>query len=365
MLLLQIQRQFHAFDLTVFTFCSTIAMGVVFLPYVSEEEVRNAWLKLFVTSFPYFLMLFLLYLFCKRYPDYDFFGALKTNLWPILYWPIILYFIFSALLSSLTITKAMEIIVHTYLLPATPTWLVVAIFFISIALAVYYGIITITRFLVLFAIVEIITLTIIVFIGFSEHFEWVYIPPLWSTDLLTFLKSSISDAARYGGVTVLIAYVSYMKKGEAILRPMWIGLALVMIFYVTISIVVLGTFGFDYAIQLLSPILSLVQASSDHTGVLERLDLFFLTIWLLTFYKVLMILLWFAVYLAKRSLPKIHSSRWIIGFLILTYGIYLFTPNYIQLNPLFYDINNLIVSLMLPYTLLLFLLFKKGKVQSN
>jgi spore germination protein AB len=358
---MNIPRQFRSFDVLVFTFCSTITLGVGFLPYVSHIEVRNAWLQLIVGSLPYFLLLWLIYVFCQKYTDYDFFGALKTHLWKGIYWIVMLYFIGSTLYGAVTLTKGLTIIVETFLLNRTPSWVFQLLFYAVVGLAVSYGIIAITRFVVLFAILEILVLSLIVSFVFSPNFNWIFVPPLWSSDLAPFLQSSFSNAARFGGIVPLLAFISYVKKDEPLWRPMNIGLGLVLFFYASLSIIALGTFGFHQASNLLSPVISLVQSHSTRTGMLERMDLFFLAFWLFAFYKIMMIHVWFSFFLAQKFWKKIKVVHWLIIFLTLTFTLNAFTPGFIHFNLRTHNINVLIYTLTLPILMLVYLIFKKKK----
>ncbi|MCD8503339.1 MAG: hypothetical protein LRY71_18885 [Bacillaceae bacterium] len=47
------ERVFNGVQLFAFTYCSTITLGVTFLPYIAEEEIRSAWLKVLFGSLPY------------------------------------------------------------------------------------------------------------------------------------------------------------------------------------------------------------------------------------------------------------------------------------------------------------------------
>ncbi len=361
---MDIHRQFRSIDVVVFTFCSTITLGIVFLPYVSEEETRNVWLQLLVTAVPYFFLLWLIHLFSKKYEDYDFFGALKSSLWPVIFWIIMLYFLSSTLLGCITISKALTSVVHTFLLPSTPYWIVLVLFYLVVAVAVYYGIMAITRFVVLFAFLEIIILTIIVALGFSENFNWIFVPPFWNTDLLTFLEGSIGNSARYGGIIALLAFIMYVKKNEPLWAAMNIGLAFVMFFYIAMSIVVLGTFGFHTSVSILSPIIALVQTATTRTGMLERMDLFFIAFWLMAFYKMLMIHVWFSLALAQKCWSKVKAPLWIIIFIPLALIGFTVTPDYIRYNWEIHNINVIVYTLLLPIALLIYLILKKKEAKS-
>ena len=222
-------RQFRSVDVFAVTFCSTITMGIAFLPYVSDVEVRSAWLKLIVGSTPYFFLIWLIYLFTRKYPDYDFFGALKQNVWKGLYWFLMLYFILSTLFSLSKGVNDFNLLVRTFLLFNTPKWSIILSFLLVVFIGVYYGIQSITRFAVLFFTLEALFIIFICIFSFGESFHWFFVPPIFTTDILTFLRSSLSDAARYGGTVVLLGYIMYVKKNEPIGKAMSLALLLSLI----------------------------------------------------------------------------------------------------------------------------------------
>lgn len=355
------QRQFRSVDVFAFTFCSTITLGVAFLPFVSDGEVRSAWLKLILGSLPYFLLFWLIHRFTLKYSDYDFFGALKNHLWSGFYWIVMIYYILSTLFSLSKVVNDFNLLLRTYLLHNSPKWLIISSFLLVVGIGVYYGIQSITRFVVLFVGLEVLVVLTVFFLGFGEAFNWVFIPPIWTVDLLTFLESSLSDMARYGGVVVLLGYIMYVKKSEPIWKPMNLALGTVMILYVAISIVVVGTFGFEQAVSLISPATALTQTLTTEAGLAERLDLFFLGFWIIAFFKIIVIHLWFAVFLSRKCWPQLNSSTLVILYSIIIFLYNLIFPLSLTHGWRLHNANLLIYSLLLPFILIIYLLLRKNK----
>jgi spore germination protein AB len=350
------QRQFRTIDVFAFTFCSTITLGVAFLPFVANEEIRSAWLKLIVGVIPYFFLLWLIHRFTLKYSDHDFFGALKGQLWRGLYWVIMLYYLFSSLFAVSRGVNDLHVLMRTYLLNNSPKWLIVVSFLVVVGIAVYYGIQAITRFVVLFVTLEALMVLFVFFLGFGEAFNVVFLFPIWSTDLLTFLRSTLSDMARYAGVIALLGFIFYVKKSEKILKPMNLALALVMILYVAISIVVVGTFGFEQSVRLISPATALTQTITTQAGLAERVDLFFLGFWIVSFFKIAAIHLWFVIFLARKCWPKVHNSILIITCSSIIFLYNIFIPTSLMHGYRLHNTNAMVYSLLLPCCLLLYLL---------
>ncbi|RXJ01943.1 hypothetical protein DS745_08910 [Anaerobacillus alkaliphilus] len=364
---MEVVRKFKGIDLFAVTCCSTITLGVTFLPYVGGDEVRSAWLKVLVAVIPYFVLFYLLKKFSSKYESYDFFYEMKVSTWNWVFHLIVLYFIVSTLFAIVYGLEALTLITKVYLLPNTDQWIVLLLFLLVAAVGLGYGITAISRFVVSLILVEFILLFSIVGLGFTEYFRWMYIAPVWTTDVITFLKSSISDMARYTGVIALLGYLPFLKKDAAVFRPMSYGLLLVVSIYVGICLVVVGTFGFEQSLTLLSPFTALVQSLSTRTGVIERVDLFFLGVWLIAYYKIMLVQSWFMVFLMQRIFPIRRNYIYILLSLVLLFVITMFMPNFVEQIWIPIHFNNIIYSFCVPALLLGFLLMKRkeGAQQSE
>ncbi|TYS54407.1 GerAB/ArcD/ProY family transporter [Sutcliffiella horikoshii] len=352
-------QQFRGFDLFAFTFSSTITLGVAFLPYVADGEIRSAWLKLILTSIPYFFLIWLISKYFRLYDNNDFFKILRKNAGYLVYFIIMAYLILSSIFSTMKVTQDLTFLVRTFMLKTTPTFLIILPFILLISLAVHYGLLTIVRFVSFFVVAEILLLATFLSWGlFSEYFNWIFIPPVMNVELPVFLKSSMSDAARYGGIVTLLGFIQYVKRDEKTFRAMSAGLLCVMLIYVTLSLVVLGIFGYEEAIHLISPIITLVQSITPSTGLLERMDLLFLGFWVISFIKVSCILFWFSIYLLEQLFPKIKRSILIVCITPLFFIYANWVPFQFIEGWQVYNINVLVASLLLPCMLLLFVIAK-------
>lgn len=352
-------HQFRAFDLFAFTFSSTVTMGVAFLPYVADGEIRSAWLKLILTSIPYFFLIWLISRYFRLYDNSDFFKILRKQAGSLVYFISLPYLILSSIFSTMKVTQDLTFLVRTFMLKTTPTFFIILPFILLISIAVHYGLLTIVRFVSFFVVAEIILLgTFLTWGFFSEYFNWILIPPVMNVELPIFLKSSISDAARYGGIVTLLGFIQYVKREEKALRAMSAGLLCVMLIYVSLSLVVLGVFGYEEAIHLISPIITLVQSITPSTGLLERMDLLFLGFWVISFIKVSCILFWFSIYLLEQLFPKV--KRWLlIASITPLFFLYAnWVPFHFMEGWQIYNVNVLVASLLVPSLLLLFVILR-------
>lgn len=356
-----LDSSFRSFDIFVFTICSTVGLGVGVLPYAGEEELRNEWLQLLVGSGPYFLLLWLIYLFYKKRNNIDFFDEIKSFMPKWIVWGIFLYFIGSTLYAGVIQFSGMNQIIEIYLLPNTPKWIILLSFLATVCLAVYYDIKAITRFLVTLFFIECLFIISLFVLGFSDYFRWIYIPPIHEGNMIDFFKASISDLARFGGVFTLLAFLSYVKKGERTFASMGLGLGFVTLLYVTLSIIVLGTFGYDESLSLISPLIVLTQTFLPGHGVFERLDLLYLMFWIVVFFKMVIIHVWFIVHITLKLLPQVNRLLITVFYLGFMLVLTITTAGYSHTGWGFHNYNTLAYTLVLPTILLLILNNRKVK----
>ncbi|WP_416150607.1 GerAB/ArcD/ProY family transporter [Salipaludibacillus sp. HK11] len=363
MLPLRENQKFDAIDLFIFTYCSTVTFGIIFLPYVASEEIRSAWLKVIVSVGPFLLFLYMLIKVFKMYNNQDIFESFKQVSFRWVYVVIVSYLFISSLYHNVVGLKSLLIIVQTFLLPHTNEWFIITAMLTVIFLSIIYGIYSITRFLVMLIILEIFLVMLITGFVFMDEFQFIYIPPVFSVDFFTFLKSMLSDMSRYAGIVALLGFLPYVNKSVPLFKSSAFGLLFVMFTYFIISFVALGVFGFEQTMTLLSPITSLIQSVAPRGGLFERIDVVFLSIWILSFYKILLIHMWFSSYLLNKLIPPFKLDGMINPTLIIiiVFVSALIAPSFVQINMQVYNINLLIWSLIVPICLFLFLMFRNKK----
>lgn len=359
----QQQSNIGAVELFTFTYCGTIAMGLVFLPYISSLEIRTAWLKIVVAVIPYCLLLFLYKKVVDKHRTRDILQLFQSLSYKAIYYFVLLFILAGAMYSLLFITKSLIIIVQTFLMQDTSQWLLGTAYVIVVMLSVFYGINAVSRMTVIIFFHEILLFIALFSLLFSEDFRWINVAPVFGVDMLTFLRSTISELAQYGGLVVLLAFLPHVKKEVKVFKPIAISLLFIVFTYFLVCLVPLGVFGFDQTLTLLSPLTSLMQSVPSETGLFERLDLFFLTVWIMSFYKIGLIFVWFCATLLRTIVPVKQKQEWIHVAVvsIINYIIVLITPSITNLPWEPYNFCTIIYSLVVPLLLFVYLLMRKKK----
>ncbi|WP_218240775.1 hypothetical protein, partial [Pseudomonas sp. 2822-17] len=81
-----------------------------------------------------------------------------------------------------------------------------------IGVSAFYGIHAISRMIVMIFFHEIILVITLIAFLFTDDFRWMNVPPYFRVDLWTFMKSSLSEITRYGGIITLFAFLPMVKK---------------------------------------------------------------------------------------------------------------------------------------------------------
>ncbi|MCR6110782.1 GerAB/ArcD/ProY family transporter [Bacillus sp. A301a_S52] len=353
--------RFGKTELFIFTYSSTITLGLIFLPYVSHLEVRSAWLKVIVAGLPMIGVFFLIQTVINKHKNADILGLFDHYTWKIIYYPVLGYIFLNAVMACCWGVKALVFIVRSFLLHNTSE-LVICIFFLLVVLVgLLYGIVPITRFLVLFFVFEIIIILAVVSLFFTEDFRFIYVRPVMSTDILAFLESSLTDLTRFTGVIPLIGFITYIKQPEKMFKTVSSAIGLVMFTYSTVSLLVLGVFGFDQALVLLSPLTSLIQASAAWEGVFQRMDMVFIAIWTLSFYKIALIHFWFVHYLLVKLIPVARKTE-IVNKIAIVSGLLALSfivPGYIEFDSSLYFMNLNFYAVITPSLICIYLLMRR------
>jgi spore germination protein (amino acid permease) len=257
-----------------------IGVSVLSLPHDIYEYAKGmSWLTV-ISSGVFFQIVVLL--FCsllKRHDAMHLFEITKLLTGTFFGTCInVVYTVFGILVSALACYYFFYIL-RTWAYPLTPKWVFISMFMLTVGYLAKNNI----RAIVRFATVTIIThpfLLIILLIVSIQGGRLVYLFPLWgSVKMIPFIQSYKGVIGGYVGAE-LILYLYPQVSGTHKEKLKWISFAnlYVTLFYLFIVIVSLCIFkSLD---RLPEPVLSIVKSLS--LTILERMDLIFLSIWVIT-----------------------------------------------------------------------------------
>lgn len=355
------QSTFSSTEIFAFTFCSTITLGVSMLPYSPMGyTIRDPWLSLILAACPYALFGLLLVIYARRYRQREFFDALKQHVYAPIYYIMMVYLWASSLYFSAILIINMFYMVQRHLLVNTVPWVTYIPFFLVIGMSLYFGIQSIVTFIRMFIVFELIVLFTVFLVSFLGEFDYVYLSPLFATDLQNVLKSAVADMPFYGGVVSLLALIHLADHKKKFGTAIQLAIIFVMIVYGLLCFTAIGNFGHEESAQLNTPIQELIQTFTTY-GQFQRLDLIFMLLWITSFFKMILIQFWFSLTIMKKVIPAFKPLYMIVFILVFMYAMLVIFPHLFDVSWSFFHINMVIFTLVIPVLLLTYLILRYRK----
>lgn len=244
---------------------------------------------------------------------------------------VIAYLIYTTTLSL----RMFSDVIKLSALRLTPGYILSSFIIIPIVYLSWYGLKYICRFsgikIVLLIIVTLYYLLII------KYFRLTFLQPIGASDLKSIIKASYIPYTSYVGFELLSIVFPYIKDKDKSLKYAIYGNITTMLFYTITVIFLTGFFGEEMLKQLQYPIFSLARAY--RAPVLERLDLFFISLWfplMVTFVQIY----YFCAYHSLKKLFNIENDNKKCMILISAFTVFVITfsrlpKDMIQVNKLF------------------------------
>lgn len=253
-----------------------VGSGILSLPrIVAEKGYQDGWLVVIMGSLIPLLGIMSILLLFKRFPGRDFLEICELILGKYLGRALVLLYVIYSLLFGAASISAFSSVLSTYILPLTPKNVIV-IFMIAVALYIINGgIKVVARFneLTLF-----IFLPLLIFLLPSlKEAEPTFMLPVLSTPAVDLLSGSYNTSWSFLGMEYLLILYPFVKNKEKAMSSSLVAYAIVTAIYIYVVIVSNMVFG-PYAIKsFIWPVLVLLKVTDIQ--VLERIEFFFILMW--------------------------------------------------------------------------------------
>jgi spore germination protein (amino acid permease) len=297
---------------------SQIGIGLLSLPNVVQKTAKgDGWISTIFAGVAIQLIITIYWLLLKRFPNATypeitqklvgrFFGKLLNMI-------IYLNFILVGGLVTILFIK----LINLWLLPLTPSWVISLL----IVLASIYLTISDLRIIARFFVITSSLILLVLFISILSLFipkEVYFILPIGSSGLKNILlgsNNSLLAMLGFEGILFMFPFVFQNKKG--VLKTISLANVFITLFYTYLIFITLITFSPDQLTQMREPILNLFRGISYK--VIDRLDLVFLSIWLVPMTTSVIAYLFLAsktMNVEKKSFQKAVIINGIIIFFI-------------------------------------------------
>ncbi|MGX6445099.1 GerAB/ArcD/ProY family transporter [Neobacillus sp. K501] len=305
-------------QLVFFIIQAQIGVGILSLPHdVALIAKQDSWISTLIAGVFSQVIIFILWGLCRRFPTLTLYQILSELLGKVLGKVIIFsYALYFMVTGSLVLARYSDIL-DKWILPRTPNWITMVLILIICIYIVYEGLTSIARFYVL---VSPILILLIVLISYTmKDANFLYIFPIGENGFQTILKGSKEASFSMLGFEVYLfihPFVQSSEKGK--LKAITTSNIFVTLFYTFLVFASVVYFETSADIALTpEPILYMIKAYSFQ--VLERTDLFFLSLWLMI--VATSIGNW--LLLSSMGLASLFRKKHYAGFLPLVAGFYL------------------------------------------
>ncbi|KAA0563517.1 GerAB/ArcD/ProY family transporter [Bacillus sp. CH30_1T] len=274
------QTNLTALQLTFFIIQAQIGVGILGLPFnVFSAAKQDSWISILFAGVVIQLIVFLMWGLGKRFPEnslFEYSSLLTGKFFGMLI--NLLYIIFGLMVASLVLMYASTII-KMWVLPITPKWIIILLLTIP---AVYLGKEKVSEISNIFVVVSaLIGLLIVIsfIVMFTYPVDWRYLFPIGHAGLINILKGTKEAYfSMLGFELLLILYPYFQQIGERkVLLSVSLANFCVTLIYTFLTIVSVITFSPEELLLIPQPVLYFVK--SLYLQIVERIDLVFVSLW--------------------------------------------------------------------------------------
>ncbi|MDQ0202286.1 GerAB/ArcD/ProY family transporter [Neobacillus ginsengisoli] len=339
-----------------------IGIGVLSLPSVTQKTAKgDAWLSTIIAGIGIEVILVIYWLLLRRFPTSILTEVTEKILGKmvgrILNGFIYIYFV---LVGSYALILCIRL-TNRWILPLTPPW-ILALFIIIASLYLTIDDIRIVARFFTFASFLYIALIVISLFNFSHELDIHYVIPVGQSGLKNImLGSNESLISMLGFEILLVIYPNIQNKEKGYLKTISFANLSVTTLYTYFVFINLISFSPRVIKQIKEPVLYMFRGLSSE--IIDRLDLVFVTVWIVPMTTSVMAYL----FMASKSLSKQKNSysKIVVVNSLLIYAISLIPFDDEKLNQFSKFIQYLSYGLVFGAPLLLLLLsymFKKQEM---
>ncbi|WP_430787615.1 GerAB/ArcD/ProY family transporter [Virgibacillus flavescens] len=344
-----------------------IGVGILSLPYsLYVVAKQDSWISLIIAGIFIQVFIFVIWKLGTRFPERTVFEICDILLGKFLGKIISVFYICYFIAVSSLILVLFSLLIRIWILPQTPFWIVILLMVVTGVYIVLSDLRVIARFFTVVSVFYLVLLFLMIAVLFNG-FNYTYIFPIGGAGILAIVKGAREGLLALLGFEILLVLFPYVQGGS-IKKLKKISIANIVIFLFYLFIVVVCLLLFSPAELKFIPEPVLYALKTLDFKVLSRLDLLFLSIWVISVATSYMMYL----FLANHGVQKITKKKWKYSAYFI--GLISFTVSMIpgenlliiQQYSKIVTQSGFVFAMGLPVILLLIsLLFRKKEEPSN
>ncbi|KOO47619.1 GerAB/ArcD/ProY family transporter [Priestia koreensis] len=346
-------------QVTAFIIQTQVGVGLLALPSQLHEKAKSdAWISVLIAGLCVQLLIFLFYFLIRRFPHANLFDMAQLILGKVFGKALNIVFAIYFICVAAYVLSMFNYIIQLWLYENTPQWFFKVLVVLTSLYLIKDRIKVIARFYVLMC--SLLIVLVLIIINAYQHVNFLYLMPFGQSGFTHILSGSKEAVmAMLGFETLLVIHNQSHATQKQKLIAGTIGTSIVTIFYTFLVLTCLVFFSPDEIPLIPQPVLYVLKSLSF--TFIERIDVIFLTIWVISVTTSYMSF----VYTASLSLESIFKKKhtffiWILG--ALSFCISLLLRNVLQIKAFgnFINLGGLVCCVGVPIFLyLVAVLFKK------
>ena len=320
----------------IFVVSGQIGFGILSMASTLAEDVgHDGWIVVALAGMITALLICLIVATLKRFNNIS---IIEIN--NIIFGKYIGRFLSLIIIGYLTYTVILMLrnfndIIRMSALRLTPPIVLTSFIIIPIIYLSWYGLKYICRYSTLKILLVIAV--VLYYMLLIKYFRFTFLRPIGATGAKELIKVSFSPFTSFIGYELLTFVYPYIKDKKKLLRSALYANAFTVTFYIITVVFLTGFFGEVMLEQLIYPIFSLARAY--RAPVVERLDLFFISLWFPIMLSTVLVY-YFCAYNSLKKLFNIENNKAKCKVLIWCFTIMVILlsrlpKDMIQLNSLF------------------------------
>lgn len=340
----------------IFLISAQVSFGITTLSSSIVEKLgHDGWIAVLLAGLIVCILVSFMMLLLKRFEKLSimdiniyFFGRYIGNFLNLLIFGYAAY-------TTIIALRFFDEIISISVLPLTPGLILTCFIFLPVLYLSWYGLKYICRFSVIKPLLLLII--ILYFLLISKSFKATFLQPIGISGFKNIIKATYEPYVSYLGFELISIIYPYIKDKNNSYKMMIYGNLSTTLLYVIIIIFLTGFFGENMLMQLQYPMFSLARAYK--APILERLDLFFISLWF-PIMEITVLMYFFSAYTVLKKLFKLENNKpkakiLILIFTAIVIGLSRLPKDMIQIKKLFSNVGY-IGTVFIGYILLCYII---------
>ncbi|SFG27376.1 spore germination protein (amino acid permease) [Halobacillus alkaliphilus] len=303
-----------------------IGVGILSLPYdLHSQAKQDGWISLLIGGVLLQIVLLVIWLIAKRYPDKDFFQINEAVFSKWIGKGISLLYIAYFSMVSMVLLLLFVRLISLWVLPQTPFWILSLLMILVCLYLASGGINVMARF---YTFVSVLLIVLLGFVVYSlKDSQIVFLFPILNDGWVPVIKGANEAVLSFFGFIISLVIYSKVEGSPAQrLRTIFYAHWFVVLFYL-FTVITSFTFFSTVEMSFIQEPLLYMLKSFDFT-IVARLDLFFLSIWVVNVATTLTTY----VYMTGLGLTDVFGTKKTTPSYIIAAFIILVPPLFIGYN---------------------------------